>query len=181
MTSDSPRADDAMQRYARGEDAAFAEVFDAVAPRVQRFARRALHDDAAADDIVQRTLLRMHRARGDFQPGGRVLPWAYAIARNLIWDQLRQRRREEALRQRAETRITPTREAAPDAHLDADETVASLRAAFATLPSAQQTAFLLTHRDGMSLAEAARHLGTTIVAVKMRLHRAVTRLRKEHA
>jgi RNA polymerase sigma-70 factor (ECF subfamily) len=177
--TDEPRGDDAMQRYARGEDAAFAEVFDAVAPRIQRFARRALGDEASADDIVQKTLLRMHRARGDFQSGGKVLPWAYTIARNLVWDELRRTRREGALRQKAAAALVPACPPPPDAHLDADETVAALGAVFASLPSAQQTAFLLTQREGLSLAEAARKLGTTIVAVKLRLHRAMTRLRGE--
>src|SRR5262249_56628098 len=107
------------------------------------------------------------RARGDFQRGARVMPWAYTIARNLIWDDLRRKRREAGLRQRAAATLAPARPAPPDAHLDADETVASLRAVFASLPSAQQTAFLLTQRDGLSLAEAARPLGTTLAAVEL--------------
>jgi RNA polymerase sigma-70 factor (ECF subfamily) len=168
-----------MQRYARGEDSAFAVVFDAVAPHIHRYARRALHENAAADDIVQQTLLRMHRARGDFSPGGRVLPWAYRIARNLITDQLRRKKREEELRRRAERSLVPAFAAAPDARLDADETVASLRASFASLPSAQRTAYLLTQGEGLTLAEAARELGITIVAVKLRVYRAVMRLRKD--
>jgi RNA polymerase sigma-70 factor, ECF subfamily len=168
-----------MQRYARGEDSAFAVVFDAVAPHVHRYARRTLRDNAAADDIVQQTLMRMHRARGDFSPGGQVLPWAYRIARNLIRDQLRQKKREEELRRRAERCVLPAFPATPDAQLDADETVASLRSSFAALPHNQQTAYFLMQGEGLSLAEAARQLGITIVALKLRVHRAVMRLRTD--
>jgi RNA polymerase sigma-70 factor, ECF subfamily len=172
-----PQADAAMQRYARGDAAAFAVVFDAVAPHVHRYARRVLRESAAADDIVQQTLLRMHRARGDFSPEGKVLPWAYSIARNLIRDQLRQKRREDELRRRAERCVRPAFPPPPDAQLDAEETMASLRSCFASLPGAQQTAYLLMHNEGLSLAEGARQLGITIVALKLRVHRAVARLR----
>ena len=74
------QADAAMERHAGGDAEAFAIVYDAVAEKVWAYARRKLRDDAAADDVVQETLLRMHRARGDFAPGSEVLPWAYTIA-----------------------------------------------------------------------------------------------------
>jgi RNA polymerase sigma-70 factor (ECF subfamily) len=174
-----PHADAAMERYARGEDAAFAVVFDAVAPHVHRYARRALRETSAADDIVQQTLLKMHRARGDFLPGAQVLPWAYTIARNLIRDQVRHTKSEEHLRQRAECALVPAFAAAPDAQLVAEETVASLRSSFASLPKAQRTAYLLMRGQGFTLAQAARKLGVTVTAVKLRLHRAVMRLRRD--
>src|SRR5262249_58423056 len=43
-----PRADAAMERHACGDDAAFAIVFDAVAPHIARYARRILRDESAA-------------------------------------------------------------------------------------------------------------------------------------
>jgi RNA polymerase sigma-70 factor, ECF subfamily len=74
-------ADAAMERYARGDEAAFADVYDAIAPRLLDFLRKATRDPFAAEDLMQQTLLHMHRARGSFIPGAPVMPWARAIAR----------------------------------------------------------------------------------------------------
>src|SRR5215813_8272158 len=87
-------ADAAMERYARGDEAAFAELYDAIAPRLLGFLRKATRDAFAAEDLMQQTLLQMHRARGSFIPGAPVLPWAFAIARRLMTDHARRRRVE---------------------------------------------------------------------------------------
>src|ERR1700729_459557 len=94
---DSPArapADVAMERYATGDDAAFGAVYDALAPRLYGYLLRQTRDSARAEDLVQQTLLHMHRARGRFIPGAEVLPWAFAIARRLLIDGLRRGKRE---------------------------------------------------------------------------------------
>lgn len=166
-----------MERHACGDDAAFAVVFDAVAPFIARYARRVLRNDAAADDIVQQTLLRMNRARGDFLPGAQVLPWAYAIAHNVLFNHLRRRKREDQLMRRVELASPAAFAAAPDEQLLAEETQTAMSAVFATLPKAQRDAYLMMRRDGLTLAETAGRLKTTVIAVKLRVHRAVARLR----
>ena len=40
-----------------GDDAAFPELYDAIAPRLLGFLRKATRDDAAAEDLMQQTLL----------------------------------------------------------------------------------------------------------------------------
>src|SRR5262245_54344510 len=90
-------ADAAMERYAKGDQAAFAELYDAIAPRLLGFLRKATRDAYAAEDLMQQTLLHMHRARGSFISGAPVLPWAFAIARRLMTDQARRRRVEQRL------------------------------------------------------------------------------------
>jgi len=175
-TDDDP-ADEAMERYATGDDLAFSAVYDAVAPRVFALAARSLGDRTLAEDVVQQTLLNIHRARGAFVPGAPLMPWAYAIARRLIVDTIRRRRRELRLveggprpdhRQRRPTM--------PDEELMACETAGSLRLALAELPGSQQ-AVLHLRGEGLPLATMATTLGTTVTAVKLRLHRAMSSLR----
>src|SRR4029453_10505975 len=90
-------ADAAMERYARGDATAFADVYDAIAPRLLEFLRKATRDASAAEDLMQQTLLHMHRGRGSFIPGAPVMPWACAIARRLVTDSARRRRLERRL------------------------------------------------------------------------------------
>jgi len=171
-------ADLAMDRYAAGDDAAFAEVYDRVAPRLYAYLRKQTRDGALAEDVLQQTLLKMHLARGSFLAGAPVMPWAYAIARRLYVDNLRRGRRE-VLSTTDEPRETEAQTGEPTA----DELVAAgqlavrLEAELARLPEAQRTAFALVKQEGLSMAEAASVLGTTVSAVKLRAFRAYQTLR----
>src|SRR5512133_3762848 len=89
------RADRAMERYACGDDAAFVEIYDEMAPRLHRFALRWTRSRSTAEDTVQQTLLQIHAARQRFIVGSAVVPWAYAIARRLLIDVRRRGMREE--------------------------------------------------------------------------------------
>lgn len=169
-------ADVAMDRYACGDQTAFATVVAFVEPRLMSFARRRLRDQAAAEDVVQHALLNMVRARGDFAAGAKVLPWAYSITRGVLIDHVRRKRRERRLVERATAEPVPLFAFAPDAQLAADQTAAVLRATFAALPESQRNAFQLRQR-GLSFSDAARETHTTITAMKLRVHRALARLR----
>jgi RNA polymerase sigma-70 factor (ECF subfamily) len=171
--------DAAMDRYARGDDTAFEEVYDGLAPRLQAFLLRYTKDRARAEDIVQQTMLQIHRARGRFTPGGQVVPWAFAIARRLLIDQHRRGGRE-VLAPTGDDNLTQLI-AAVDARADdvviAKEVAGKLAAELARLPENQRVAFELIKQDGLSVAEAAQVLGTTVAAVKLRAHRAYEAMR----
>src|SRR3954470_24019582 len=79
----------AMDRYACGDAQAFGMLHRALFPRLLAYLTRMSGAPALADDLVQETFLRMHRARSTFASGGAVLPWAYAIARNVHIDHAR--------------------------------------------------------------------------------------------
>lgn len=168
-------ADAAMERYADGDDGAFSELYDALAPRLYAFAVRQTGEGAAAEDVVQQTLLRIHRARGEFVRGARVAPWAFAIARRVIIDGHRRRRFEVPLE--VPPLDTPAGEAGADAHVAAGETARRLAEHFEKLSEPQREAFLLVKQEGLSHAEAAEALGTSVTAVKLRVHRAYETLR----
>jgi RNA polymerase sigma-70 factor (ECF subfamily) len=179
--ADRPSAalDAAMDRYARGDDGAFAEVYDGLAPRLQSFLLRYTHDRARAEDVVQQTMLQIHRNRGRFMLGGQVVPWAFAIARRLLIDQHRRGGRE-VLAPTGDDNLTQVL-AALDAPADdvaiAKELAARLAKELARLPDNQRVAFELIKQDGLSVAEAAQVLGTTVAAVKLRAHRAYEAIR----
>ena len=175
----SATLDAAMDRYARGDNAAFEEVYDGLAPRLQSFLLRYTHDRARAEDVVQQTMLQIHRARGRFTLGGQVVPWAFAIARRLLID-MHRRGGREVLAPTGDESLTQLL-AAVDAPADdveiAKELAARLSKELARLPENQRVAFELIKQDGLSVAEAAQVLGTTVAAVKLRAHRAYEAMR----
>jgi RNA polymerase sigma-70 factor (ECF subfamily) len=181
----SPELDAAMHRYANGDDAAFAELYAGLAPRLQVFLRRVCGKADLADDLAQETMLRIHRARGSFAPHAAVVPWAYAIARNCHIDHMR------AVKARIRT-ATPTDDAGeptvpePVAGLEASaeqvqiarQTAEVIERELARMTVARREAFVLLRYEGLSVAEAAQVLGATPSAVKLRAFHAYEAIRK---
>jgi len=176
-------ADSAMERYARGDEAAFRELYDAIAPRLLGFLHKATRDAFAAEELMQETLLHMHRARGSFISGAPVLPWAYAIARRLMTDRARRRRVEQRLFAEApadDDRMAHEPNAATETAEDvlhARRLAQCLQLRMDALPELQRTAYRLLQQEGLSLKKAAEVLGTSVTAVKLRAHRAYVALR----
>jgi RNA polymerase sigma-70 factor (ECF subfamily) len=176
-------ANAAMERYANGDDSAFAELYDAIAPRLLGFLCKATRDRVVAEDLMQQTFLQLHRARGSFVRGAPVMPWAVAIAKRLVIDGARRRRVELRLfiteAPADDDRVTPEPmvSASADEILDARRLERRMRRRIDALPENQRTAYQLVKQDGLSLKRAAELLGTSITAVKLRTHRAYQALR----
>lgn len=176
-------ADAAMERYSNGDNAAFAELYDAIAPRLLGFLRKATRDGVAAEDLMQQTFLQIHRARGSFIPGAPVTPWALAIAKRLMIDSARRQRVELGLFMHAPadddqmTSEPSAVTAAADDVLDARRLERRVQERLNCLPETQRTAYELVKQEGLSLKRAAEVLGTSVTAVKLRTHRAYQALR----
>ncbi|WP_242338824.1 MULTISPECIES: RNA polymerase sigma factor [Anaeromyxobacter] len=173
------RADRAMERYACGEDAAFGDVYDELAPRLHRFALRWTRSRSAAEDAVQQTLLQIHAARHRFARGAAVVPWAYAIARRLLIDLGRRGVREVLRADDVRDPEEPSAAPSPEEALHHRRVAAEARRNLASLPSGWREAFELVKFEGLSVAETAEVLGITRGMVKIRAHRATAALREE--
>jgi RNA polymerase sigma-70 factor (ECF subfamily) len=169
-------ADRAMERYAAGDSAAFGEVYDALAPRLYGYLVRQTRDPSRAEDLLQQTMLQMHRARDRFIPGAEVTPWAFAIARRLLVDEVRRGRRV-VLSDDGDQDAGPSNTPGADQMLAAGELADRIQRILAQLPLSQRVAFELIKQEGLTVAEAAQVLGTTVAAVKLRAHRAYEALR----
>jgi RNA polymerase sigma-70 factor (ECF subfamily) len=166
-----------MDRYAMGEDDAFAVVYDVLAPRIYRYLLRSTQDAARAEDLLQQTFLNMHRARGRFIQGASVAAWAFTIAGRLHKDELRRAaRRPETSRDTTTMDASPL-ELRPDRLLEARLAESAVHGTLARLPHNQRLAFELVKCDGLSFREVADILGTTVPAVKALTHRAYCALR----
>jgi RNA polymerase sigma-70 factor, ECF subfamily len=169
-------ADFAMERYAGGDSGAFAQVYDALAPRLFGYLLRQTRDRSRAEDLLQQTMLHIHRARDRFIAGAEVKPWAFAIARRLLVDDIRRGRRI-ILSDDGDPDPGVSTEPMADDVVQAGELAIRIQAILAQLPTSQRAAFELIKQEGLTVAEAAQVLGTTVAAVKLRAHRAYEALR----
>jgi RNA polymerase sigma-70 factor, ECF subfamily len=174
VRSDESAINQAMERYADGDEAAFAELYDALAPKLLGFLRRVAGEQA--EDLVQQTFFQIHLARGTFTRGARVKPWAYTIARRLLIDRLRRQRREREARQLDVDAWASVD--GPDEEVFAGELMREVDHALRRIPSEQRKALQLVRGDGLSVRDAASVLGTTVAAVKLRTSRALRAIRR---
>jgi RNA polymerase sigma-70 factor, ECF subfamily len=173
-----------MAQYCDGDAGAFRALYAAVAPRLHGYLLRMARERALADDLLQQTFLKVHRARAAYIRGADPLPWLYAIAHRTFLDEARRTKR--AVVQVAAEEQLPEVPAGITGQTDgqrdeprADPALArAALAALAELPAQQREAVVLTKLDGKSVAEAAEIAGTTPGAMKVRAHRGYVALRK---
>src|SRR5439155_19951011 len=112
-----PTDEELMSAYVAGDARAFERLFARLAPRVHGFFLRSFRDASVADDLLQVTFMKVHRAREQYRADLKIAPWLFAVAARVRLDELRRRLRlpedadEEALA-RADEKAS--REAAAD-------------------------------------------------------------------
>lgn len=173
-----------MDRYSRGDDQAFSDIYQPLRRRLLPFLRRLSGSIERAEDLLQETFIRVHRARGSFGEGARLMPWAYAIARNCYIDSYRAKKsrpREVSQSRDSDSPAYPEPHAGPEAdgeaQLLAKQMAGVVERALAEMTLARREAFVLVRYEGHSIREAAAILGTTEGAVKLRAFHAYQEIR----
>ncbi|MGE5182131.1 MAG: RNA polymerase sigma factor, partial [Acidobacteriota bacterium] len=172
-----------MQRYQDGDAQAFRELYALVAPRLLGYLVKMTRSRATADDLLQQTFMKVHRARAAYVRGADPLPWMYAIAHRTFLDSHRHDQRSivkpagEELPEIAAGLTGESADRRDEPRVDPELAKAALDA-LADLPTGQREAVVLTKLEGRSVAEAAQIAGTTTGAMKVRAHRGYEALRK---
>lgn len=173
-----------MARYCDGDKSAFSELYAHVAPRLSAYLARLTGNRALADDMLQLTFLKVHRARAAYVRGAAPMPWLYAIAHRTFLDEARRQKRSKVVAPKAEDSMPEIRahiSGKPEEAVELPKDQALVRAVMAALqelPQTQREALVLTKLQGKTLAEAAEIVGTTTGAMKLRAHRGYVALRK---
>jgi len=182
-----------MVAYQKGDVEAFAELARRHEKPLWNFLRRFVSDAATAEDLMQEALLRVVRARLEWQPSARFSTWLYTIARNLCTDHARRmslRRAGSLDGQQMATdggdgdsgprRIdgVPSSDPGAEAVVRSREIAARIEAALASLPVEQREVFLMRETMDLSFSEIARAVGVSEPTVKSRMRYALVRLRE---
>ncbi|HBL29714.1 MAG TPA: RNA polymerase sigma factor [Acidobacteria bacterium] len=164
-----------MGRYQMGELAAFERLYALLAPRLRQYLSSLTFDAGLAEDLLQEAFLQIHRARHTYQPPHPVVPWAFAIARNVY----RMDRRAAGRRRRYEE---PAPGEVPElpipAEADGLADRQAVRRALLKVPEDGREPLLLHHVWGLSFGEIGAVLGIRGGAAKVRAHRAMNALRR---
>jgi RNA polymerase sigma-70 factor, ECF subfamily len=140
-----------------GDREAMRELYERYAAPVRAHVLRILDDEHDADDVTQQVFAKLLTELDRYRPGeARFIAWVLRVAHNAAIDHLRRVRTVPCEHVRElETRDDDV----------AEQALASLRTALASLPPDQRDVLLLTHLVGLSPAEIAAHLGRSVRSV----------------
>ena len=160
-----------------GDRAAYRHLLKEILPMVRALVRKRIFDPVLVEDVIQDTLLTVHRVRHTFDPAYPFLPWLMALANARAIDALRARGR--LLRQEVSDPAAFDAYADPlsDHHVSAASVASDVRYWLGLLPQRQRRAVVLVKLRDMSVSDAARASNISISTLKSLLHRAMTNLR----
>lgn len=177
MTPDQEKlAGSLMASAQQGDHGAYDTLLRLLAQEARGFVGRRVGWADWVEDVVQETLLTIHRVRRTYDPSRPFAPWFYAIVNSRLIDTLRSRKRVTTREVADEASLEA--QAAPDPHGDHRGDVREVLAkAVAALPRVQREVVSLMKYEDLSVREVALRLGMSEAAVKATAHRGYKVLR----
>ncbi|MDP1877433.1 MAG: ECF RNA polymerase sigma factor SigK [Actinomycetota bacterium] len=167
-----------LARSSRGDQQAFADLYDRTSARVYGLVKRVLRDPAQAEEVAQEAYLDVWRQSARFDPSrGGVLAWILTIAHRRAVDRVRS---AESSRER-DTRFAvlaevPEYDVVDEAVMSSLDT-ARVRKALASLTDVQREALTLAYYGGYTYKEVSELLGVPLGTIKTRMRDGIIRLR----
>ena len=171
---------DLLERVAMGDQGAFSELYDQIAPRVFGLIRRVLKDQAQSEEVTQEVFLEIWQSAARFDPNkGGASTWILTMAH---------RRAVDRVRASQSSRDRDTRIGIRDYNPDYDTVSEAIEVriehervekAMQRLTELQRQAVSLAYYGGYSHSEVAQMLSVPIGTVKTRLRDGMIRLRDE--
>jgi len=171
-----PSLDELLVDVGRGDEKAFEQVYDQLAPAVVGLARRVVRDPARAEEIAQEVFLSVWRQATRFEPAkGSARTWLMTLTH---------RRAVDVVRSAAASTRRDTAAAAEDVPYDSVSEQATariegqqVRQCLGALTELQREAVTLAYFEGYTYPEVATLLQANVSTVKTRMRDGLIRLR----
>ncbi len=165
-----------MRRAQEGDQESYAELLGMLTSVARQYARGKSGAVPWVEDVVQETLISVHRARHTYDPSRPFAPWFYAIAAHRAIDVYRRERRVASREQGSDVLPEPVPIHTVERAGEVDMT--RVRAALAALPARQREVVEGLKLHDESVRELATRLGMSESAVKVTAHRGYQALKK---
>jgi RNA polymerase sigma-70 factor, ECF subfamily len=175
-----------MQLVRGGDMAAFEQLVERHQMLVAGTVGRMLGNNADVEDIAQQVFIRVWKSAARYEPRAKFTTWLLKITRNLVFNELRRRKRHATQSTEIEPggeelQLPDERGQTPDEQLLEGELRHAIETAIGELPETQRMALVLRRYEELSYEEIAAVLEQSVPAVKSLLFRARTELRERLA
>jgi len=172
-----------MELVSSGDVAAFEQLVEKHQALVMGTVGRMLGSNSDVEDIAQQVFVRVWKSAKSYVPRAKFTTWLLKITRNLVFNELRRRKRHpvsplQAEGEGEEIQFKDERVSGPDASLLEAELQRIIEGAIAELPETQRMAVVLRRYEELSYEQIAEVLEQSVPAVKSLLFRARTELRE---
>ncbi len=153
-------------------------LFERYNKRIYNFLARMTMDRALAEDLTQNVFLRIIKYRSSYREGLRFQSWIYQVARNIFSDhyQAHKNRFSDFIDvEKVSDHIPDT-----EGNDEMDEQEKLLHQSMAMLNEEQRELLVLTRFQHMKYEEVAVIMNTTVANIKVKVHRAIAKLREHY-
>ncbi len=171
-------ADEALTRVARGDLAAFGDLYDALSPAVHGTALAVLRDPDHAAEVTQEVMVEVWRSAARFDAAlGSARAWVTTMAHRRAVDRVRAVQAQRSRDQHALDRDLPREFDVVSEQAEGNLEAERVRHCLGGLTTTQREAVVLAYYDGRTYREVADHLAAPLPTVKSRIRDGLARLR----
>jgi len=163
-----------MKLVQEGDMDAYSCLLYEIGPLLFNYVRKRVYHPSQVDDVYQDALLTFHKARHTYQIDRPFGPWLFTVIRHAIWGSLE--RRHKVTDKELQFETIPE---GPVPEGEENPLNGQLSEALKSLPEKTRRAVELLKIEGLDVRTAARELGISEIALRVRAHRGYAQLRKK--
>ncbi len=172
-----------MERVRDGDANAFQSLVEIHQSAVIGTVAKMLGSASDAEDIAQQVFVRVWKSACRYQPTAKFTTWLFTITRNLVFNEMRRKKRRQEIsidahRDENHREIAEDSASRPDQATLQEELVVKIEEAIRALPEKQRLAVVLRRYEEMPYEEIGRVLNLSLPAVKSLLFRARSQLKE---
>lgn len=164
-----------IRRFQAGEQAAFAELFEANERRIIHLGLQVMRNEEAALDVAQEVFMRAFEELPNWRGEARFSTWLYRTALNVCFERIRAEEKQRKIRDQLPA---PELADSPELSASGSEIMAAIDQAVQALPPRQRAIFALKQYQNMRFFEIAALLDITEGGAKASYHKALLALRE---
>jgi RNA polymerase sigma factor (sigma-70 family) len=165
-----------MEAVKRGELQQATLLFERYNKRIFNFLARMTMDRELAEDLTQNVFLRIIKYRTSYREGNKFQSWIYQVARNVFSDHYQAHKNKFS--DFVDVEKISDHMADREESEEQDEKEKLLHRSLAKLNEEQRELLVLTRFQQMKYEEVAAIMDTTVANIKVKVHRAILKLRE---